>query len=204
MSTFLKLLKMLALVLFFTGNVYAACVNTNSRSESQRIFAGQNINAGSIFVTVEGGSLVVTYELAPGWFFNGKGSDAAHLWVGADRAALPTTKDGTPIPGKFTFKSGNIDKQKSFEFIVPLNTIGFGIADGNKVFSIYPHGSLSNEKGDSVETAWGGNLEGTGPRWYHYFEVELTNDCRGLPEDGQGGTGLVPENPAITTPVSPS
>ncbi|ANQ51119.2 hypothetical protein MY04_3775 [Flammeovirga sp. MY04] len=121
------------------------CVYT---TESFDIFAGQTILVGELLVTNDEENLYVTYSSTSDDMFA-----ETHLYVGA-LEDLPTNRKGTPVPGKFPYKTNHDPAVTSFTYTIPL-------ADLPDCYIIAAHAAMTSD-----ETAWsfGDEFEGT-TRW---------------------------------------
>jgi hypothetical protein len=127
-------------------------------SETYTLWAGQTINAGTLTVSNDQTNLYVTYTTS-GVF------STLHLWVGTDMALLPKNSQGTPIPGQFPYVY-DASGLTTYTYTIPLSGISFFNTCGDKVY-VVAHAEVSINGGN--ETAFGGNIEGTGTnRWYFY------------------------------------
>ena len=121
------------------------------------------IDVGDVLVWNDGEQLFVRYHVtAQDWCLTETNS---HVATSAD--AIPHTKKGNPIPGKFDF-SATLDCVTSLTFAVPL-TWGPGV----ELF-IATHASLENpsvfyNNGPWTETAWGAGFDFPGGNWATYF-----------------------------------
>jgi hypothetical protein len=123
----------------------------------QTLYAGQNIDAGTVCFEVVGEDLVVTYTTTGGWELV-----ETHAWAGDVYADMPQSRNGNPKIGNFPYASGDITGVTSFSFHIPLVTL-FGqnyqeadICD-NSVF-VAAHASVRKDDGNGgyqTETGWG-------------------------------------------------
>jgi len=82
------LIVVLSLLLVLPAAASAACTQT--------LLAGQHIDVGTVTFADDG---TVTYATKNGWVLT-----ETHLHVATSLKAIPQTKTGNPIPGKFNFK----------------------------------------------------------------------------------------------------
>ena len=121
------------------------------------------IDVGDVMVWNDGEQLFVRYVVtAQDWCLT-----ETHNHVATSADAIPQTKKGNPIPGKFNF-SATLDCVTSLTFVVPL-TWGPGV----ELF-IAAHASLENpsvvySNGPWTETAWGAGFDFPGRNWATYF-----------------------------------
>jgi hypothetical protein len=127
------------------------------------LWAGQTINAGTITVENDNTNLYVTYNTT-GIF------GTLHLWVGTDLTLVPSSKSdkGTPVPGKFPYKY-TTNGETTYTFTIPLNKIpGYDQKCGTGSRPIYVVAHAEVTINGNKETAFGGCVPGTGPRWWYY------------------------------------
>ncbi|MGD8854391.1 MAG: hypothetical protein PVI28_18620 [Gammaproteobacteria bacterium] len=110
------------------------------------------IDVGDVLVWNDGEQLLVRYHVtAQDWCLT-----ETHSHVAASLDAIPQTKKGNPIPGKFDF-SAKLDCVASYTLTVPLSW------EPGIELSIATHASVKNptvvySNGPWTETAWGGRL----------------------------------------------
>lgn len=178
----LKTLILLGLLL--AGTAGAQCVVTADGfgTRSYVLYAGQNIDAGSVSVQITAQNLVVTYQTTGLWKLG-----SAALWVGTTSTGYPQTKTGNPVPGKFPYKSGTLTNATSYQFIVSLATLGFTCPHANAIYFMMAHADLYRTNYDgsiSRETGWSdGDRVVERGNWATMSSFELTCDC----DDGGGG-----------------
>jgi hypothetical protein len=136
--------------------------------------AGQTIDVGSVSVSNDADYLYVTYGLDyPGATFG-----ALHLWVGNSLLNLPANAQGIPVPGQFCSADGGACADASglvsYTFQIPfadLNIVDASAACGSSLY-VVTHAEVSfDSDGDGEvdgETAFGGPISGSGPRWWYY------------------------------------
>lgn len=129
-------------------------------SETFTLWAGQTIDAGTLTVSNDASNLYVTYNTT-GEF------GILHLWVGSDFTLLPINNQGTPIPGQFPY-SFDASGTSTYTFTIPLSTIPYYSNCGDMLY-VVAHAEVGINGGN--ETAFGGDIEGTGTnRWYYYAD----------------------------------
>jgi len=127
-------------------------------SDTLVLWAGQTINAGTLIVSNDANNLYVTYNTT-GVF------GTLHLWVGTDMTLLPKNSQGTPINGQFPHVV-DASGYNSYTFTIPLSSISFFTQLGDIIYVVAHAEVTINGKN---ETAYGGNITGTGTnRWYYY------------------------------------
>lgn len=92
--------------------------------------AGQDIDIGNTIVENDGTNLSVTYEITvEGWLLV-----ETHLEVVEVEGDFPTTKNGNPKVGHFTWSENHDPPVDTFTYTIPLADIGGGVAAGEPVF----------------------------------------------------------------------
>jgi len=153
--------------------------------------AGQTIDVGTVTVNNDATNLYVTYTLTyPNATFG-----TLHLWVGNDLTNVPAVSNGpnagTPIPGQFPYQYTNDPDWTltSYTFTVPLASLSITDVTGACPLTLYvvTHAEvdLDGDGGGDHETAFGGDLPGSGPRWWFYgaycllcdFDYQVTYSC---------------------------
>jgi len=143
-------------------------------SDTLTLWAGQTIDAGTLIVSNDETNLYVTYNTT-GVF------GTLHLWVGTDLTLLPTTPNGpgagTPIPGQFpyVFDAAGLT---TYTFTIPLANISFYTACGNTI-NVVAHAEVSINGGQ--ETAFGGDIAGTGTNRWYFYAAYATACCSDTP-----------------------
>jgi hypothetical protein len=146
------------------------------------LWAGQNINAGSICVSTDQTNVYIDYATINGWELT-----EAHAWAGFDLNNMPQTNNGNPKIGLFPYKSGNITGATAYTFTIPLSTFGTEEQLCDKELLIAAHAAMQKDDGNGgwqTETGWGGD-DTINPfgSWARYFGVTL--NCE-EPPPGEG------------------
>jgi len=149
-------------------------INLEDRAEATTytLFAGQDIDAGTVTIETTDENLVVTYQTNEGWSLG-----TTHLYAGT-LEGLPTTGAGNPKHGQFPYAQEAEDGQLTnmVVYTIPLSEVELTDGDGDSgaASCIYLaahaelHKSSSDEEseGDAEETgyaAW--DIEFDGNRW---------------------------------------
>ena len=82
---------------------------------SYLLTAGQHTVVGNLTVSNDQTNLYVTYTLTAQCTFG-----TLHLWVGTDLANVPSTGNGTPIPGQFPYQF-NASGLTTYTFTIPFS-----------------------------------------------------------------------------------
>jgi len=131
------------------------------------------IDVGDVLVWNDGEQLLVRYHVtAQDWCLT-----ETHSHVATSADAIPQTKKGNPIPGKFDF-SATLDCVTSFTLVVPMTW-----EPGVQLF-IATHASLQNptvvySNGPWTETAWGAGFDFPGRNWATYFTYTVQEEATG-------------------------
>lgn len=124
------------------------------------LIAGQNMDAGSVVITLDAnGNLVVTY--------NGEGWEIyeTHLYIGAEED-MPTNTNGSPKIGHFPYGDTFTVGQTEVSYTGP------GLETGECVY-VAAHAVVVNTTTGQTETAWAAGLPMGGNSWAMGFEVCL-------------------------------
>jgi len=159
----------------------------------QVLYAGQNINAGTVtYDDVDTNNdfvddaLKITFQTTNGWELV-----ETHFYVGATLTDLPVNKSGNPQPGQFPLKSGPMAGQTTYTLLVSFSDLGF-VCPNTKTedYFVAAHASLrklSSLGGYQYESGWGDGLRlvqrGS---WAMYNMIFITCDLN------------TPPNPAST------
>jgi hypothetical protein len=145
---------------------------TSNAPVSYPIWAGQNINVGTMDVSNDAQYLYVTYNVKNGWMLT-----ETHLHVASTLAGIPKNKQGIPVPGQFQYATMHNPPVTTYTYNILLADHGFTL--GQELF-VAAHAVVVNGDYPSGifqrETGWGGNTPGPGPRWWFYFNYTLVDD----------------------------
>ena len=128
------------------------------------------IDVGDVLVWNDGEQLIVQYHVtAQDWCLT-----ETHVHIATSADAIPQTRTGNAIPGKFDF-SATLDCVTSYTMTVPLMW-GTGVE-----LSIAAHASVKNPTvvyidGPWEETAWGAGFDFPGRNWAMYFTYTLQEE----------------------------
>lgn len=165
------------LALLFSAQVFAMCGTTTTWN----LYAGQTALVGSIEVTNDMDNMYVTYSIdtvtQPLANFG-----TLHLWIGSDLQTLPRSGGGAPIPGQFPFHATTNGAQ-TYTFVIPFSELLIQDASAACGLPLYvvTHAEVNDVLGEngelSSETAFGGDTEGDGNRWWFYGVYTVQCDC---------------------------
>jgi len=162
----------------------SACIAVadDSGVQSEILYAGQTIEAGTVTLQVDGDDLTVTYDTTDGWELV-----EVHLWVGTSLADMPQTRTGNPIPGQFPYASGDITGQTSYTVTIPLEDLEFSCPGDDLTYLVAAHASLRKDDGSGgyqTETGWGdGDRIVDKGNWATYFDFDLSCECDDPPPE---------------------
>lgn len=125
--------------------------------QSFTLWAGQHHDAGNVVIKVEDGTISVTYIATGDWTIQ-----HTHMHIAKDLSGVPTSGNGSPVMGHFTYSQSH-DNATFYNKTVSFEEAGLSVGD---TFVVVTHAEVSN--GSGGETAFGGNLEGPGKRWWFY------------------------------------
>jgi len=161
---------------------------TKGTSGTITLYAGQNIDVGTVSVWNDGVELHVTYNTTGGWVMT-----ETHLAVADSLVGIPHTKKGNPIPGKFPYKHEDLGYITSDPYIITLSEIDGGVG-ADDILYIAAHAKVIRPIENCWETVWQiGDVEGDDGTGY------LTNYCD---EFNYAGfyEGIGPLDPPFTDP----
>ena len=128
------------------------------------------IDVGDVLVWNDGEQLIVQYHVtAQDWCLT-----ETHSHVATSADAIPQTRTGEPIPGKFDF-SATLDCVTSYTLTVPL------MWDPGVELSVAAHASVKNPTvvyidGPWEETAWGAGFDFPGRNWAMYLTYTVQEE----------------------------
>lgn len=197
-STFLLFLVLLSCSKEELGkDVYTnnpSTFNTNSNDsdcvEEFTLYAGQNIDVGTVSVSNDSDSIYVTYTTTGGWLIY-----ETHVYVG-DVAGIPTNNSGNPQIGLFPH---NMTHSGVSSF-----TVAFAIDENLDCYAIAAHAvvGITNPDGTvQTETAWSnGNDINDGGSWATYSEYCLQDCCEyeEVVYEYYGGQNILTGNLTVT------
>jgi hypothetical protein len=151
------------------------------------LIAGQNTDAGDVLVWNDADYLYVKYETHEPWCLV-----ETHLAVGDELGDIPQTTKGSPIPGRFAYKTYHGLEPCVTEYVyqIPLPDVG-GICNADLIIAAHAAVVQKNDCGKVVakETGWGAGCEFPGRNWSMYFAY--TVQCEITEEWPCGGTTTV-------------
>ncbi len=115
---------------------------TESLPQTQTLWAGQDIDVGTVSVWNDNTNLYVKYETTGGWEMT-----ETHLAIGNNVGDIPQTKKGNPIPGHFMYSTEHDPAVTEYEVVIS------GFAAGGGLF-IAAHAVVVRPLEDCWETIW--------------------------------------------------
>jgi predicted heme/steroid binding protein len=153
-----------------TNMTFQTVVNT--------LYAGQNINVGTLNISNDCQNLTVTYEMAGNWTLQ-----ETHLEIATSFESIPMTKSGNPVIGHFTYKNEELPEGSIIDtYVIPVN-------GKNGTVYIAAHAVVSNQNSD--EGAWASGTQFPGDNWATYFTYDIINCAKEEidQEDNEGDDG---------------
>lgn len=131
-------------------------------------WAGQSKDAGSVTVYNDNTNLYVTVYSEFG--FQNK-DENLKMWLGSDLTTLPRSPgSGAPINGQFPYKVTLAPGVTTYTFTILLDDLQLINACGDLLYVVV-HGDVYNNDGNGgteTNTAYSGDNEGDGSRWWYY------------------------------------
>ena len=142
------------------------------------LYAGQNIEAGTVNVSNDCQNIYVTYRMTEDWTLQ-----ETHLEVATSFEDIPVTKTGNPIVGHFTYKNGEFPSGTITDtYVIPIN-------GKNGTVYIAAHANVSSHTLN--EGAWAAGSSFPGQNWATYFTYDIA-DCNeedSEEDEGEGNEG---------------
>jgi hypothetical protein len=142
------------------------------------LYAGQDIEAGTVSVETVSGNMVVTYGTINGWTVTD-----VHFWIGETLSGLPQNKPGNPVIGHFPYKAENLGGVGSCQVKIPLSDLGTPEALCGTILYAAAHADLIKSNADGsvqAETGWGaGSSIAEKGNWGTWFSFLLSCDGNG-------------------------
>lgn len=133
--------------------------HTENDSYMVTLWAGQNIDVGTVSVWNDAENLYVKYEATDNWYFT-----ETHLHVATALENIPQTKKGNPIPGHFDYPMEYDPPVQENTNVINLEDCGFEVGD-----NLYIAAHAVVQKDIQEETAWGAGDNFPGKNWAMYF-----------------------------------
>jgi len=132
------------------------------------LWAGQNLDAGTVTIGHDTSFVYVTYNTTGGWELV-----QTHLDVENSLEAIPQTGSGNPKPGKFAYSHSHPDGTTSYTYAVP---IPYGSMLGSELaLTIAAHAVVqqdnANGKVIQTQTGWADGLPFPGNNWATYVSI---------------------------------
>ena len=173
-------LRLLAIVLFMLLLSSLLTVNVSASvycgtSTTVTLWAGQNMDAGTVEIGNDGTNLYVTFSTTGNWLIA-----ETHVHVATSMEDIPQ-RNGNPIPGQFDYKTNHDPAVNTFTYTIPL------IWDAGTDLVIAAHAALIlvDDNGNVIggETGWGDGPDFPGRNWATYIEYTVQS-CNQDPGEG--------------------
>ena len=135
---------------------YGGSGNICGEATIATLFAGQNIDVGTVKVWNDEDNLFVKYETTDCWKI-----DEIHLYVG-DCDEIPQ-HNGNPTPGQFPIKESYSEGTNCATFCIPLSELC-------ECVCIAAHAVVRNKCTYQEETAWADGCDFSGANWATFFK----------------------------------
>ena len=144
--------------------------HTEDDPYTENLWAGQNIDVGTVSVWNDAENLYVKYETTDDWYLT-----ETHLHVATALGDIPQTKTGNPIPGHFDYPMEYDPPVQENTNVINLEDCGFEVGDElyiaahavvQKVITEAPYYASTVVQ---EETAWGAGDNFPGNNWAMYF-----------------------------------
>jgi hypothetical protein len=137
--------------------------------QTANLIAGQHIDAGSVSITNDGDSLLVTITADAPWLLS-----EAHVYAGFGPA--PTNRRGIVVPGQFPYKAAFSPATSSYSLAIALSDL-----DGScgETLTVVTHAVVVKLNGGTVveeQTAFGDGTPFSDPRWGFSASYEICCD----------------------------
>jgi len=188
------ILLVVALALALVLPAAPAAAHTEEEPQVVTLFAGQDIDVGTVSVWNDGTDLYVKYQTTGDWVIT-----ETHLEVVTDPDDFPQTKKGNPIPGHFTYSMEHNPAVTEYEEVISGFTAGFTAGD---CVYIAAHAVVVRPVEGCWETVWQiGDVEGVDPAsglLYNYADEFNWGPVGATPTTA--GPGLSVIEPPFTDP----
>jgi hypothetical protein len=135
--------------------------------ETHTLWAGKNINAGSVTVWNTLETLYVKYEMAGNWWL-----DETHVAVATTLSGIPQ-KNGNPIPGRFSFKTTHDPRVQTYTYAIVLQPEW---SVGTELYIATHAAAAQLDDGGNVlqrQTGWAGPHDFPGKNWAKYLKYTV-------------------------------
>lgn len=130
------------------------------------------IDAGDVIISYDDDNIYIEVTSTAGFQ---ETSENIKIWLGKDLNDLPTAGNGAPINGHFPYKA--IVTENTHIFQIALSEIDGGLTCDDELYVVVHCDVLAESNGQiSSETAYSGNHEGEGKRWWWYMK-EIVKCC---------------------------
>ena len=169
-----KYIFVLAAVLIIAMSAIVSADSTDNESNVKVLYAGQNIEAGTVNVSNDCQNIYVTYRMAGDWTLQ-----ETHLEIANAFEDIPMTKSGNPIVGHFTYKNDELSSGTTIDtHVIPIN-------GKNGTLYIAAHANVSAHTPN--QGAWAAGTSFPGHNWATYFTYNITDCSEGEIDEGDEG-----------------
>ncbi len=179
----LKNIIIMAFIILAFSIPGVASADDNNSSVVKTLYAGQDIEAGTVTVSNDCDYVNITYRTNANWSIL-----ETHLDVADSLDGIPMTKSGNPVPGHFAYGNDSLQNGTNMiEYMIPLPA-------ENGTLYIAAHAAIRDETNNSStdEGAWAEGSSFPGKNWATYFtyEIRACEDESGSPaDDGSNNEG---------------
>lgn len=161
-------IAILFLFTIFTSTNSFGEPEADEASQQVILWAGRNIEVGTVTVSNDLENIYVKYETIAGWYLT-----ETHLAIATELEDIPQTKKGNPKVGHFPYQEVHNPPVAEYTYEIELEP---DYTHGTEIL-ITAHSVVAkmNKAGKTIkeETAWGGELRFPGNNWATYFNYEL-------------------------------
>lgn len=132
----------------------------NGSPVTYSFWAGRHINVGNLLVSNDEQNLYITFKTTGNWWLQ-----LTHLHIATTLGGVPN-RNGIPVPGHFQYKTSHNPRLQTFTYTIPKTW-----AEGqNLVIAAHAEVVLLDANGKVIqsETAFGGDTQGPGKRWWFW------------------------------------
>lgn len=165
-----RLMAPFALAAVFTCLTFSAAKASYVQTDAVvTLWAGQNMEAGTVTVAHDSSFVYVTYTTTGGWELT-----QTHLAVASSLDGIPQTGAGNPRPGRFAYSEAHADGTTTYTYAVP---IPYDTTSSQLVLTIAAHAVVqqvdANGKVIQTQTGWADGLPFPGKNWATYLQVSI-------------------------------
>jgi hypothetical protein len=149
------------------------------------LYAGQDIDVGTVTVTNDADNLYVTFETSGDWWLQ-----KTHLHVAETFTDIPQNNKGNPKIGNFAYQTTHDPRVQSYTYVIAKSSIGDGDIDSLVIAAHAEVVRIVDGEVVQSETGWGdGDRFVDKGSWATYFSYSW-QDCEGGPEGDKTETAF--------------